>query len=513
MPTLLEKAAGLVFPRLGSNMNPPVRATDDMARFKDLLNAYPFGGLVLFNGDVDHMPALLAELQDGLKTPLLIGSDIERGTGQQIKGATLFPHARALAEAGLPAVRSMAQITAIEARLCGLHITFAPVADVNSDPRNPIIGIRAFGADPKQVSAATAAYIQACKAEGLFTTAKHFPGHGNTATDSHESLPEVDSDLDELHQTDIAPFAEAIQNGVDLVMTAHVAFPALDPVRRPATLSKPILDQLLRNQLKFEGPVITDSLIMGAVDTDPNEIARFAADALNAGVDILLDPPDPPAMVKGIIQAVENKLLPENRIDDALQRIDTLRQKGPTGFPMPADKAEIERLVGAAAHREEALRIAETVLRNSATNSAFQFAGESDLLCIYIKPYKTHLDPVEEPMGEMIRAAFPASQYAEVDSTSSPDTLEKWLSEARNKKHILAPVVTKPAAWRSFGLPDNLATFLRQLVDAAPTTLVAMGDSRILEDYENTAARACTFSDVPASQEALVRWLTQNDSD
>ena len=489
-------------------MNPPVRAEDDLERFSALLCEYPFGGLVLFNGHAERTPHALSELQGLASSPLLVCADIERGAGQQIEGATLFPHAMAAAIAGVPAVREMARITAIEALACGIHITFAPVADVNSDPRNPIIGIRAFGPEAPNVSDCVSTYIEACKEAGLLTAAKHFPGHGNTATDSHTELPEVSRSTEELESVDIAPFATAIQQGVDLVMTAHVAFPALDPSGKPATLSSPILKKLLRENLNFDGAVITDSLLMGAIYDDRQDMTEFAANLIDAGIDIMLDPPDPPGLVEGIVRAVEAKRILEQQLDRSIERIEALRRKA----GLRSDKKEVQPVAGISEHRETAIRIAEQAITNALPSAASSlFSNGSAInksLCIYIKPFKTHLDPLEEPLGGLLKEKFPSIRYEEVTVESGDDALHALIQDARRSPQLLVAAVTKPAAWRAYGLPDRLSRFLSSLIEAAPTTLVAMGDPGLLESFQSAPIRLCTYSDVPASQQALVHLMS-----
>ena len=194
-------------------MPPPIRVEEDADRFRKLHNKYQFGGLVLFNGHKDHTPKILSELQRMSEVSLLVASDIERGTGQQIEGATLFPHAMACGKAGDEAVKTFAKITAQEALASGIHIAFSPVADVNSNPRNPIIGIRAFGTQPDDVSRHVSTFIRTCKKEGLLTTAKHFPGHGDTETDSHAEMPVITSSLKTFNNTELPPSQKAPCSG------------------------------------------------------------------------------------------------------------------------------------------------------------------------------------------------------------------------------------------------------------------------------------------------------------
>ncbi|MDX1547317.1 MAG: glycoside hydrolase family 3 N-terminal domain-containing protein, partial [Rhodothermales bacterium] len=269
--TLADRAAQLVWPRLGSNMPPPVTVAEDAARFEALLARCPVGGVVLFNGDARATPEALARLQEAAPFPLLVGSDVERGVGQQIRGATVFPHARAFAALGEEAEAALeeaARITAREALACGLHVTFAPVADVNRERHNPIIATRAYGDDAATAARLVRAYVRGCRAEGLLSVAKHFPGHGGTREDSHEALPVMPDDRATLEAADLPPFRAAIDEGAEGMMTAHVVFPALDPSGMPATASRPILVELLRDALGFEGVVVTDSLLMGAIRAD-----------------------------------------------------------------------------------------------------------------------------------------------------------------------------------------------------------------------------------------------------
>ena len=235
--TLPDQAAQLLFVRIGSNMPPARTVAEDADRIAALLDRCPIGGLVLFNGTVDETPEALAKLQRQSRFPLLVGADMERGAGQQVRGATVFPHAMAFSAVGAEGpwlLEAAARVAGREALSCGIHLTFSPVADVNSDPRNPIIATRAFSSDAAEASHFVEAFLRGSRAAGILTTAKHYPGHGNTHTDSHDGLPVVTRDADTLAAVDLAPFRAAMHAGVDAVMTAHVALhhrvgPDLDP--------------------------------------------------------------------------------------------------------------------------------------------------------------------------------------------------------------------------------------------------------------------------------------------
>ena len=245
--SLREKIAQLVFVRIGSNL-PPVRtAEQDEERVAKLLDECPVGGLLLFNGGPE-IKQTLERLQKRSTVPLLVAADIERGVGQQVKGYTLFPHAMAFGTMnesdGNSALRSFAQILAHESRDAGIHITFSPVADVSTNPRNPIIVTRAFSDDVERVSQLVSLFVNEVQSRGIHATAKHFPGHGDTEKDSHDSLPTVARSREQLAACELKPFQAAMDAGCELIMTAHVAYPALDPSGTPATLSPVILQNL-----------------------------------------------------------------------------------------------------------------------------------------------------------------------------------------------------------------------------------------------------------------------------
>ncbi len=515
MQSLHRKAAQVIFPRLGSNMPPPVRVREDFDRFCALQEAYQFGGLVLFNGHKTHTPPLLKALQEKSDVPLLVASDIERGAGQQIEGATLFPHAMACGQAGTEAVKLFARITAEEALASGIHIAFTPVADVNSNPLNPIIGIRSFGDQTLVVNEHVKTFIMACQEAGLLTTAKHFPGHGDTATDSHKELPVVASRLDALSQTELPPFTTAIASGVDLIMTAHVSFPALDASEKPATLSKTMLTDILRNQLGFEGAIISDSLIMKAIQPSHGSMAQYAADLLNAGLDILLDPIDPIAMHKGVVEAVEKGLLSESRLDAAIEQIHCLRSKlterfGPSFFQHKAQNTAAQNTtVGSNLNQSQAKEVAGKAIKVQKGSAVFcpEPKKAAQHLAIYVTPYRTRRDPTITPIETALKEKYLGLNYVEVDAGTHSDQFKSILEQAQQSESVLALVVSKPAAWHNYGLPDGLHEFVEQLTKLVSTTLVSLGDAHILKNYPHSVNQLCTFSDVPASQEALVRML------
>ncbi|MGK2935709.1 MAG: glycoside hydrolase family 3 protein [Gemmatimonadaceae bacterium] len=277
------------------------------------------GGFALFGGEAEEVAKLTSELREGSRIPLLIGSDLERGAGQQFRGATGLPPLAAIGYLDdVDAVRRAATVSAREARAVGVNWIYAPVADVDLEPDNPIIGTRAFGGDVGRVARDVAAWIEACQAEGVLACAKHFPGHGRTTADSHATLPTVTLDAEQLRATDLEPFRSAIRAGVASVMSAHISFPALDPSGAPATLSPRILGDILRDELGFQGLVVTDAMIMEGVLGDGE--AAAAIRALRAGCDLLLYPTDLGAVADAVQRALDDGELELARIRASADR-------------------------------------------------------------------------------------------------------------------------------------------------------------------------------------------------
>jgi beta-glucosidase-like glycosyl hydrolase len=293
------------------------------ARIEQTL-ALGVGGYILFGGTAEAARAVIQEIRAAAPHPLLFGADLERGAAQQFVGLTQLPPPAALGFLGKPDLTARCgAITAREARSVGINWVYAPVADLDVEPDNPIIQTRSFGDDPAAVSAHVAAWIRAAQAAGVASTAKHYPGHGRTKTDSHETLPVVSAPLAELEATDLEPFSAAVAAGAPSVMSAHVAYSQWDPSGVPASLSAPIL-RYLRHELGFEGAIVTDALIMEGV-LKGRGAAGAAEAAVGAGADVLLYPSDPGAVVAGL-DAAAGSTVERSRLDDALARVARLAE-------------------------------------------------------------------------------------------------------------------------------------------------------------------------------------------
>src|SRR5262249_11927712 len=301
---------------------------------------------------------LMNRLQSMSAVPLLNTADFETGVGFRIAGATAFPRQMAMgAIAGADAVRLVreeARLTAVESRALGVHVNFAPVADVNNNARNPVINIRSYGEDPQRVGALVAAYVASAKDAGMIATIKHFPGHGDTDVDSHLGLPVVTYDRARLESVELVPFRRGVEQGAPAVMAAHIELPALDPApSMPATFSKSILRDLLRQDIGFGGLLYTDSMSMDAVSkmVAPGE---GAVRAFAAGADQILHSPDPIAAFDAIRKAVADRRVEMAQIDASVTRV--LRAKASVGLHVKRsiDLDDVPAKVGGRAHEAAA---------------------------------------------------------------------------------------------------------------------------------------------------------------
>src|SRR6266536_1700930 len=317
-------------------------SSPEYSHLRDTINKYHIGSFAmtvryeppfLYKNQPYEAATLLNRLQSDSRLPLLVAADFELGVSNRLNGTTAFPNAMAIGATGrLEYAEAFGRITGEEARAIGVHWNFFPVADVNSNPDNPIINTRSFGEDPQQVGDFVSAYIRGAHSAGLLTTAKHFPGHGDTATDSHLGLAQVSGDRARLDAVELPPFRKAIAAGVDAVMVAHVTAPALDSnPNGVATVSSAIVQGLLKQEPHFPGIVVSDALDMGALTRlYSSDIGREAVDAFKAGNDILLIPPDLDAAFKSMLAAVRSGEIPESRLGESVLKI--LKTKASLGL-------------------------------------------------------------------------------------------------------------------------------------------------------------------------------------
>src|SRR5579859_536914 len=320
--------------------------SDEYRQFRDQVQKYHIGSVVLtvhVDGPILlknaplEVAAVANQLQRDSRLPLLMAADFERGLASRVSSVPSFPYAMAFGAVGSAAdAERFGAITAEESRAIGIHWNLFPVADVNSNPANPIINTRSFGEDPAAVGELVAAFIRGSRQHGMLTAAKHFPGHGDTGTDSHLGVARVEGDLAHIQNIELPPFKQAISAGVDAILTAHVAVPALEPdPNKVATISANVITSVLKDQLGFKGVVITDALEMrGLTSVYPpghgSPTARAAVDAVKAGNDVILWPTDLDGAFNGIVAAVRNGEIPEARIDDSVRKV--LEMKASVGL-------------------------------------------------------------------------------------------------------------------------------------------------------------------------------------
>lgn len=512
--TLREKLAQLIIVRIGSNL-PPIRTVEEDAdKVRRQLDECPLGGLLLFNGRRQHTAETLDRLQGCTNVPLLVTADIERGVGQQLHGYPVFPHAMAFSalDEAEESVFDFAQSTAQVARASGIHVTLSPVADVNNDPQNPIISTRAFGCEPQQVSRLVAAFIRGSHAGGLLTTAKHYPGHGNTSEDSHHELPTVRSSREEMQQIELPPFQAAIEAGVSLIMTAHVCYPAFDATGKCATLSRPIVTELLRDQLGFQGAVISDSLLMEGVKQQGTNEGDLAVQAINAGVDFLLDIADPVGTLNEMERAVIEGRLDAARVEQAFERVWKLKTATFEEQPEAIDITTMEDYVLPTMEK-----LVTTVCRDSITMASeregqLPFSTHQSLCVVVIKTVNPSGSSDDEPIAAHLREHFTSCEYIELGPEASEQEYARAKSACQEAEQVLVALIVKPAAWHRFGLSPELVAYAKELLSHNNCVLVSLGAIEALSEFEsltNPPSQLCTYSDVPAAQQALVQLLAK----
>ncbi|MFC6578765.1 glycoside hydrolase family 3 protein [Planomonospora parontospora] len=363
----VEEKVGQLFMPVLYGSSATASSGENQARFgaatpAKVIAKYRPGGVILFPwaDNVKNVRQLVA-LTNGMQKaspeiPLLVGADQENGQISRLAPlVTELPAAKVIGSTGDPSLaRRAAEVTGTELRALGVNLDFAPVADVNVNPRNPVIGPRAYGSDPKKVAPMVAAAVRGFHDAGVAATAKHFPGHGDTNVDSHTGLPVIKHSRSQWSKLDAPPFAAAIEADVDAIMSAHVVMPKLDPSGDPATLSKPILTGLLREKLGFQGVVSTDALNMAGVREKYGD-GEVAVRAVLAGADLLLMPPDYPKAHGAVLAAVRSGRISGERLDESVRRLLKLKAaRGLLAKAPVADPAEAERVLRSAAHRKVA---------------------------------------------------------------------------------------------------------------------------------------------------------------
>jgi beta-N-acetylhexosaminidase len=486
-------------------------------------------GPLLLRSEPYEAAELLNRLQRDSKLPLLIAADFERGVSMRLMGTTVFPHAMAFGADGKADDAEMfGRVTAEESRAIGVHWNFFPDADVNSNPANPIINTRSFGEDPQQVGNLVTAYIKGAHEGGMLVTVKHFPGHGDTATDSHLGVASVNVDRAHLDSIELPPFRQAIAAGVDSVMVAHVTVPALDSdPNHVATISSAVVTDLLEKQLGFKGLIVTDALDMaGLTHLFANDIGRAAVEAFKAGNDLLIIPADLGASYDAMLKAVQSGEISQERLDRSVLKL--LRIKASIGLndARVVDLNEVATLVGKPeniAFGQQVANDAITLVRDNGKVLPLKSKGTAKAGLPYTTKEETHNTAVAvvfsddvrtesgRAFGREFRSRIPDARVFYVDPRIAAGMSDEVLKAVDEAETVVAAVYAIPSAGKgnSMAMADATGTLVQQLLDhaAEKTTIVAMGNPYLASDFPKIENYMCTFSNASVSEVAAVKAL------
>jgi len=528
--------------------------SDAYRQVSDAIKKYHLGSIILtvrvYDGlllkDLPYEAAAITNLfQKESKLPLLVAADFERGLSMRLNETPAFPHAMAFGATQNPEFeQKFAAITAQESRAIGVHWNYFPVADVNINPKNPIINTRSFGEDPQAVAAMVAAYVKGSRENGMLSTAKHFPGHGDTATDSHLGVATVSGDSQRLESVELPPFQKAVEAGVDSIMVAHVTIPALEPdADKVATTSHKIVTDLLKDKMHFQGLIVTDALEMHGLtrlypENGPNPAGRAAVDAVKAGNDMVILPSDLDGAFKGLVDAVKSKEISQQQIDASVLRI--LRAKASLGLHKArlVDLENVSRVVSRPESIDFAQQVADsatTLVRNNgqvlplplsvqrasgtnAAGNAYRSPGAgTPLVAVVIT------DDVRSEYGrvfeiELRRRARGLKVYF-VDATIANGMTPEILDAVKQAEKVVVAAYVVPTAAKqavvngqvtnTVGLNDATGNLMQQLLDAAgqKTAVIAMGNPYLVSNFPSVQTYICTYSNAPTSERSAVKLL------
>ncbi len=519
--SLTDKVAQLMMPWVSGDY--VAVGSPEFERVRKWVQDDHVGGLVMSIGLPLSYAAKLNEMQALAKIPLLVASDMENGPGFRMAGIYALPSMLAQGGGtafppvmGLGATRSddlafrLGQVLGREARAVGVHLAFGPVLDVNSNPRNPIINTRSFGEDPALVSRLGAALIRGAHSMGLMTTAKHFPGHGDTETNSHISLPVISADRAHLDSVDLPPFVAAVSEGVDAIMTAHIAVTGVEgPDAGPATLSRRFMTGILRDEMHFGGLLFTDAMTMGGV------AKRYGATeplimAIEAGADVLLMPKDISTAIATIVQAVRAGRLTESRIDASARRI--LAAKARAGLPAGrfVSLDSVDRIVNVPGNQAVADEIAErsiTLARDRESMVPIRRAPGRRVLSV------TYAEPTDLIAGrtfdEELKSSFPERETVRFDSRSPAPELALLARRAASADLVIVSVyasfrddaATLGTTAEFAGTVDSLAA------SGKPVIVISFGTPYVISAFPSASASLLAWGGAPISQRAALQAL------
>ncbi len=502
--TLPEKAAQMIGVRaFGLYQH---RRSQDFQAVLEQVRRLKVGCVVVFESEVGSLPIQINALQQASDVPLLIAADMERGMNFRIRrGVVPLPSAMAVgATRSEEDARFTGEVTAREGRALGVQWAFAPVADVNSNPANPIINVRSYGEDPELVGRMTAAFIAGAHGGGLLATVKHYPGHGDTAVDTHLQLATLTADRERLDRVELRPFRDAIAAGVDAVMLGHIAVPALDPSGAPATLSEAIAGDLRRG-LGFQGLMVTDAIDMQGVRAAWT--GEAVVRAVRAGADFVLLPPDPDVAVQAIVREVRQGRLPESRLDQSVLRILEAKERLGLDKKRTVEAAALEA-VARPEDVAQALAVAQrsiTVLRNEAGVLPLHADQPLRVLHLVLSSDARNDAIVGIPEGELATRKI-STQTVTLGPEVSAETAARLVASASSFTHVIASAFVRVAAYKgNADMAESHARLLRDLQAAGrPVVLVSFGSPYLLRQVPAVSAYVCAYGAADSSQRAAI---------
>jgi beta-N-acetylhexosaminidase len=495
--TLDEKIGQLFFP-----------ASTSSDRTLQWIQKYHIGGIWFARVEAKKIAEDLNTFQRASKYPILVTVDFEKGAGTYVDGATDLPINMALGASRDPKlVYEAARLTAREARALGVHLNYAPVLDVNNNPKNPVINTRSYGEDPRLVATLAAAAIKGYQENGILATGKHFPGHGNTGTDTHSKIGVIAGSPQEFESIELSPYKEVLQKAKpSSIMSAHLWVQSVDTDTIPATLSKKVMTGILRDQLKFDGLVLTDAMVMGGITTRyPFGVATVKA--IQAGCDVVLFPGDLERGFIAVREAISSGELTEQRIDESVRRI--LRVKTRVGLQKyrPTDVDKIPDAVGTTANYEMAKKIAArclTLAKDDARLIPVQASRKVLVLTMSNKEGNSMMSRGLVTFPDEVRKLSPGSTELRLSDSLRTDEMDKALKLARQADVVVVAAYVKIVlSSGTVDLPPSHAAFLQQLLKQNPRlAIISFGNPYIGASVPEIPTYICAYDNAKALQEA-----------
>jgi beta-N-acetylhexosaminidase len=505
---LEKKLYQLIISRLDGE---DIRSMSSQERIFELVRK-GIGGFLIFGGRRDEARDFIDKIQSISEIPLFIASDVERGVEQQIRDTTLFPCQMAMAAAidrnrsgNITILESAVKAIADEAKDVGINMPLIPVLDVNQNPDNPIICTRAFSDNPEDVAWFGSEYIRILESSGLINCAKHFPGHGDTSVDSHILLPVINKSYEDLMNIDIVPFKDAINRGVSSIMIGHLSIPVID--NKPASLSGRIITNILREELGFDGLILTDALNMNAL----KDIENVPVQCINAGADILLHPVDPDLTVKELMSAVETNVIGEQRIEDAVNRI--LKVKKKINYDKQQFSYEDNERLSSLITEMSITIVKDTggalpISRRSKPHLVF--SGDNKFFeSSPLKNYFSHVSMI----NENLISSFPSFKKLNPTPPFAKGGVGGLLrgKGGFSGEITIFAIFTSVAAWAgSSGIDENEKNRINELIRKAGNSIViSFGSPYVLRHFREADLLIAAFEPTRQAQKAVIKCLTR----